>query len=267
MSDECNNINEYTNQLQKKEMIHKIVYLNTIKKIPKPNKKINFNTKGRLNICLIECRVMDEIEYVLNALLRVYDSSDIGLTIVCGTLNKPFVEKIVKDWINVRIINCGLHNLNRGTYSAMLKMPQFWEKFKDWSHVLIYQTDALIMKPIDDIYFQYDYIGAPWSKNNQWVKYCAGNGGFSLRNVNSMIKVCECHRNIPFNNINRDNEDGFFCSSDLLKFPPINTDMHFNFAVEEVFYNKPIGCHQLYRYLNTKEFNKLIEYIIERLYE
>lgn len=257
-------INKYM-YVSEREIAHKKIYTEVIKKIPEPDEVQTFNIKGKLNVCLIECRIMDEIKYVLNALLRVYKSNDIGLTIICGNENKIFVNNIIKNWKNVRVINCGLDNLNRRTYSAMLKMPQFWEKFENWSHVLIYQTDALIMKPIDGFYFNYDYIGAPWSKQNQWVKYCAGNGGFSLRNAKSMIKVCEPNRDLNFVNINTDNEDGFFCSSNLLKFPPINSKLHYNFAVEEVFYDTPIGCHQLYRYLNSKDFNKLIEYIKEKL--
>ena len=31
----------------------------------------------------------------------------------------------------------------------------------------------------------------------QWVPVCAGNGGFSLRNVRACIDYCEEFRNIP----------------------------------------------------------------------
>ena len=39
----------------------------------------------------------------------------------------------------------------------MLKQPKFWENFLNWSHILIYQTDALILRKIDDIYFNYNF--------------------------------------------------------------------------------------------------------------
>ena len=249
-----------------KSYIHKYnVYNEVLKKIPTPQQPPVFKTSGKLNICLIEYRPMNEILYVLNALLRVYKACDIGLTIVCGNKNESFVRNCVSSWDNVNIINTGHDNLNRQTYSSLLKMPTFWEYFTEWSHVLIYQTDALIMRKIDDVYFQYDYIGAPWDRKNQWVKHCAGNGGFSLRRVQAMIDACECHRNIPQGKICGSNEDGFFCDLDTLIFPPINSMMHHAFAVEQVFHPSPIGCHQVYRYLNNTHFKKLLQYIIVKL--
>ena len=56
--------------------------------------------------------------------------------------------------------------------------------------LLVYQCDALLLKKIPDIYFKFDYIGAPHPKSME-----ASNGGFSLRNVKSMIKACETYRN------------------------------------------------------------------------
>ena len=68
-------------------------YVKIISTIPRPNYRPIFNTKGRLIICLIEYRVMDEIHYVINAMLRVYKSNEIGFSIVYGTANKDFIEK------------------------------------------------------------------------------------------------------------------------------------------------------------------------------
>ena len=62
---------------------------------------------------------------------------------------------------------------------------------------------------IDDIYFNYDYIGALGNTQIN-AKYNAGNGGFSLRNVKSCIKYCEKHRNLLVSQISPGNEDIFF---------------------------------------------------------
>ena len=123
-----------------------------IKKIPK------FNTGGRLCICLIEFRNMIEIDYVIRAVLKMYPCDyEIGLSVVYGNNNKDLVESLYNNYKNIKLIYKDIDNLNRGTYSALLKMPQFYENFINWSHVLIYQTDALLFRKIPDFYFNYDY--------------------------------------------------------------------------------------------------------------
>jgi hypothetical protein len=212
-----------------------------VKKIPR------FNTGGRLCICLIEFRNMIEIDYVIRAVLKMYPCDyEIGLAVVYGNKNRDLVESLYSDYKNIQLIHKDVDNLNRGTYSALLKMPQFYEQFINWSHVLIYQTDALMFRKIPDFYFNYDYIGAPWIEKNHWTKYNAGNGGFSLRNVKSCIKICECFRNTPYEKIPRGNEDGYFCNSDDFVYPKANSYEHRHFAVERVKCMQPVGCHQIY---------------------
>ena len=223
-----------------------VEYTNLIKKIPKPSGDIEFMKEGKLIICLIEFRKQPEIEWVMNAVLRVYKPCEIGIAIVHGTQNADYVHSLFDTWKNVMFIQETFANVDRGTYSALLKRPEFYERFIDFSHILIYQTDALIYRKISDQYFQYDYIGAPWTQSNQCAKTCAGNGGFSLRNVRTMIRVCEPFRKTPFNLIHRGNEDIFFCNTNM-NFPKeINGELHLAFAVERVFYDKPIGSHQLH---------------------
>lgn len=243
-------------------------YTNVLKRIPKPEQIPAFNKEGKLIICLVEYRIMDEIDYVINAMLRVYDKpEEIGFAIVFGKTNEKHIREKYGNWTNIQLINTGHENLNRGTYSALLKTPQLWENFTNWSNILIYQTDALLIRKIDTVYFQYDYIGSPWSVKNQWTKYNAGNGGFSLRNVKSMIRVCEPFRNTEFDKIHRGNEDGFFSSIDSFKYPPTNSLLHSAFAVERVKHLFPVGCHQIFYCweMNNNEWKTFLEYIENNL--
>ena len=238
-------------------------YNNVLKKI-KIKRKPKFNTQGRLCICLIEFRNMIEIDYVIRAVLKMYPGDyEIGLSIVYGNTNKDYVESLYSDYKNIKLIHKDIDNLNRGTYSALLKMPQFYEEFKKWSHVLIYQTDALMFRKIPDYYFKFDYIGAPWIEKNHWTKYNAGNGGFSLRNVNACIKVCEEFRNTEYEKIPRGNEDGFFSNQDTFIYPEPNSDYHTSFAVERVKCLQPVGCHQVYHggAYNDEEWEQFISYM------
>lgn len=236
-------------------------YWDLLKSVPKPQNP-EFNVGGKLLICLIEYRIMEEIELVMNAALRVYNPEEIGFAMVHGSTNETFVKEKFKNWKNVKYVNTRHQNLDRGGYSALLKMPTFWENFTNWSHVLIYQTDALLIRRIDDVYFDFDYIGAPWSLKNQWCKYCAGNGGFSLRNIKSCVKACEPQRNKKLEQIHRGNEDGYFCDQDWFKYPPINSELHKNFAMEKVKFKNPIGVHQVYHNWNLTnlEFDDFIAY-------
>ena len=255
--------------------LRKQIYFDTIKYICPPTHDINditFKVSGILNVCLIEYRIMDEIEHVLNALLHVYNSDEIGLTIVCGSQNEDYIRDKFNHWNNLRIINTGHANMTRHSYSALLKSPSFWEQFTMWSHVLVYQTDALILRKIDEEYFDFDYIGAPWKDIHKWAgknkpTYNGGNGGFSLRRVLAMIQSCECNRNLSHDEISVVNEDGFFCSNDTLNFAPENSNIHKQFSIEEIFYENPVGCHQLYRYITDNEFYTIINIIKQRFHK
>ena len=244
-------------------------YNNILVEIFNNNKNLHetnkiFNNEGKLIICLIEFRQMEEIKYVIYSILSVYKSLEIGLAFVYGTGNAKYIENTFKDFKNVKYIKYDYDNVTRGIYSAILKTPEFYENFLNWSHVLIYQTDALIFRKIDNIYFNYDYIGAPWLESNQWCKFNAGNGGFSLRNVKKCIAVCEVNRNKNImTNMHKGNEDGFFCSQISFNYPPINSDLHKAFSVERVKYDKPIGCHQIYHNhsMNDIEWGNFFRYM------
>ncbi len=81
------------------------------------------------------------------------------------------------------------------SYNRWLLTPYFYEQFSDYEHICICQTDVFLFKNNLNFWVQqgWDYIGAPWfegwgtPKSDKLIG--AGNGGFSLRRVNSMIQV------------------------------------------------------------------------------
>lgn len=83
------------------------------------------------------------------------------------------------------------------SYSHTLLNKAFYEQFKDYEYLLIYQLDAWVFEDKLEYWCSkdYDYIGAPWFKgynnlnnNSKMLKY-AGNGGFSLRKIKTFIDV------------------------------------------------------------------------------
>jgi len=81
-------------------------------------------------------------------------------------------------------------------YNRLLLGYEFYKPFQMYSHILICQLDVFVFSDMLAHFVKkdYDYIGAPWfegyntaQKNSRIIG--AGNGGFSLRKVNSFLKV------------------------------------------------------------------------------
>lgn len=91
------------------------------------------------------------------------------------------------------------------SYSRLMLSKDFYQAFNGFSHVLICQPDAIVLKPELDYWISqpYDYIGAPWPKGYEYTirldsieidmsilsKTFVGNGGFSLRNIKSCLDL------------------------------------------------------------------------------
>lgn len=101
-------------------------------------------------------------------------------------------ELIVK-WFNDRYFE----SIN--SYNKLMLLPEFYKKFILFDYILIYQLDSYVFR--DKLKFWcnkgFDFIGAPWvesgsefEENSNFMRY-AGNGGFSLRKVKTIIKVLE----------------------------------------------------------------------------
>lgn len=79
-------------------------------------------------------------------------------------------------------------------HTRLLLSPNFYEAFRDYQYILIYHLDSLVFSDqlLQWCQMDFDYIGPPWIKgpDSKWVKVEAvGNGGFSLRKVESCLRV------------------------------------------------------------------------------
>lgn len=84
------------------------------------------------------------------------------------------------------------------TYSELLLSPMFYSAFADYEYILIYQLDCLIFSDLLTEWCRrgYDYIGAPWTVEGQGgLRFDGvGNGGLSLRKVQSCLRVLALRR-------------------------------------------------------------------------
>ena len=81
------------------------------------------------------------------------------------------------------------------SYNLMLFQGWFYRLFQDWEYVLIHQLDAWVLGTNLQQWVGkgYTYIGAPWTNHlgPDTPDIGVGNGGFSLRCVDEMIRICE----------------------------------------------------------------------------
>lgn len=145
-------------------------------------------------------------------------------------------------------------------YNRMMLKADFYMRFKKYKYILIYQLDAFVFSDQLAKFCQYgfDYIGAPWLKGMRYYKdfskcvWHVGNGGLSLRNVNSFIKI------LKSTSIEADSvaEDIFWSSRDGEGFhvSPMNIALQFAFEtdVDECYLlngkHLPFGCHAWEKY-------------------
>jgi hypothetical protein len=85
-------------------------------------------------------------------------------------------------------------------YNQLLTCPIFYQVFKDYSHILIVQTDAWIFGNSSDLkqFLHFDYAGAPSLDRGVFRGY---NGGLSLRNVQKCLEVLKNYKFIQTPNL------------------------------------------------------------------
>tara|TARA_Y100001968_G_scaffold109207_1_gene98782 strand:- start:6932 stop:7873 length:942 start_codon:yes stop_codon:yes gene_type:complete len=222
---------------------------------------------------------------VLNTLIM----TDLKLPIKIYTTKKAFsdIKKLfldILDFTNLVEINLlEIDEINIVSYNNLLKSSNFWAKIQD-KKVLIFQTDALLIEPLEFSMFKYDYIGALFSKGKSrsiriphfnkesreevgctWItqKYnenlgpsiIMGNGGLSIRNCEIMEKICS---NETSNQ--NENEDIFF-GKYLKKYTsqlPTNTKIINRFSIEADFHNS-IAFHGSHFYLDHSELSSIYD--------
>ena len=169
-----------------------------IRKIIIPEIKQNLSNEA----VLIEYRKFPHIEFqIRNAINKL--GVTWSYTVICGIINYEYVSTMCNQISpNIKVIKTNYENMNTNTYSKMLASLDFWNLLNG-DKILIYQEDSIIFKSNIDDFLKYDYIGAPWSKEqeefglkNTLLKFidinkytCVGNGGLTLRSKKTMMDV------------------------------------------------------------------------------
>ena len=140
-------------------------------------------------IVFVERRCHPNLEFCLKN--AVYFARGYSVHIFCSESNIDFIKYICgsqEDNIHFHIQFKGIGTPEEGKleYNALLKQRQFWETFTE-EHILTFETDCYLRKPIPDSIYSYDYVASKWP----WLPNDPGGGGLSYRKCSVMLKICD----------------------------------------------------------------------------
>jgi len=149
---------------------------------------------GKLNVVFVEFEKLPHVEYILrNNLIKL---GDIAIfTVICGNNNYDMINS----WnLPINIIKKNVDDMKRGEYSLMLTNSIFWEELEG-EYILITRKESLILNNNITDFYGYDYIGTPWLKPSRTNQLFQGDGSFSLRKRETMIKITKKYniKNMP----------------------------------------------------------------------
>lgn len=141
------------------------------------------------------------------------------------------------------------HNMSEQQYNKLTTHTDFWQIINE-ENILIFQHDSELLRPWDDDFFNYEYLGAPWKFQSN-----GGNGGLSFRRKSEMIKAIEkCG---PYNYERHGNEDVFFSNALYQTHSHYNKEACKRFSCEAIFQLGTFGCHAIDKYLTPQECEQI----------
>jgi hypothetical protein len=116
---------------------------------------------------------------------------DFSLYIFCSIENYDYIQSLLgnkKDTVHCRIIFQEPASPEEGKriYQRIYKDANIYKSI-DADYCITVELDTYFLKQVPDTLLQGDYYGASWS----WDPSSPGGGGLSVRNIKTMIEVCE----------------------------------------------------------------------------
>ena len=182
---------------------------------------------------IIETRPHYALEYVVKNVMA-HLSSAWSLHVFHGKLNGDFAQTVLSSLHGVKYTELDIEVTSVRSYNSLMKSANLWLAL-DAEKALIFQVDSVMVRQLDRRMLMYDYIGAPWGKENvRWPSAApdgVGNGGFSLRSVQAMLDVIAEHGEDP---TSAEPEDVYFAhhlvNSTVYNVAP--RDMAYQFSIE-----------------------------------
>jgi hypothetical protein len=218
---------------------------------------------GIYTAIIIEPRRHPAMKFVLDSFLSNLDRRW-NFIIFHGIENSEWIKTMINDTFNkdidrITLVNLNIYNLSHQQYNKLCATEEFINKIPTETF-LIFQVDTMICSQEKDLIYEfidYDYVGAPWSKEHKANPGCGkvGNGGLSLRKKSKMLEII---RSVPYRL--EYHEDTYFCV--------VNTKIPLNvpdwekaklFSIETVYSSRSFGLHQAWNFQDSAVLEKQFE--------
>lgn len=164
---------------------------------------IRFHTNSQKMAVIVDPRYDALMKAVIHNFMHFLSPCGWNLMIFSHAIHR---EQIVADFptclfapINDKHFIHDTYNMSVDAYNNIFLSKSFWESIPA-IHICIFQKDCIMYKMFDEsIFLKYDFAGATYQHEFAESCFHSGiNGGFSLRNRNTMI---ECLEQISWNDI------------------------------------------------------------------
>lgn len=217
-----------------------------------------------------ELDILEKIS--IERLMKVIGNKNYSIALVCpNSLNVEAYQHYIPNADIKRFDD--LYFKSTATYSQLCISYDFYDTFSEYEYMLIYQLDCYLFYDSIEEWCNkgYDYVGGPimstdcgWDtvkKNQKEYTPYVGNGGFSLRRIETFKDICDPQGELrttyeltdeKLSNVRW--EDKYFCN-DLyniyrLRIPTYDEALWFGLDMSvDVIYNffkwegLPMGCH------------------------
>ena len=143
---------------------------------------------------MIETRKLPHVEFIISNMVDKLNEKwcvEIFTSVSSYEYYKQMCQNINK---NIKVSLCALtEKCTINDYNEMMLSVKFWESLAV-KKVLLFQEDSLIFRHNINDYLEYDYLGAPWPIQYEISPINYGNGGFSLRSSDLMIKILKTYK-------------------------------------------------------------------------
>ena len=192
-----------------------------------------------------------------------------NLHIFTGSGCKPWVQDTVLRPLRstAKVTELDVDNLSVSAYSALLMNRAFWEAIAE-PHVLIFQTDCIMLRGGMANYVDYDYAGANYFNHRDLAPKIGGiQGGFSMRSRACML---ECIDRVSEESVNQYRqslgyralstpmaEDVYYTHAcEILNKRVIPVAARKYFSIEAEWYHAPLAFHGWVHDYFDQEYNK-----------
>jgi hypothetical protein len=235
---------------------------------------------------LIDNRINDQWLFtVLNTVMMCPPGTQ--LCLITGEKQLATAQALLRDleptlepwWCEVERLCPGTDLSDGVSFNRMMKQETFWHGLPH-EKLLIIQTDALLVQPVPEFFFEFGYLGAPFLPRQQSETFerrehdgalsgffkvdtpihgspdpdvyphLHGNGGLSIRHRSLMHHICsEWGANSPATEM----EDVFFSRHLPCCGQPAPLAIAQSFACESTYNPTVIGSHAAWKYFTSAE--------------